>query len=241
MTLNIKAQKQLIRERIWRLLEEKNVALFPRPVYGRIPNFAGAERAAQRLLSLKVWENAEVVKSNPDSPQAHLREHALRQGKTLVMATPRLLNGFLVLKPSSIEPSRIRQATTIKGAFKHGRRVSLREIPPVDLVVTGCVAVDLKGRRLGKGGGYSELEYAILRELHLLDEKTPILTTIHDLQIVDEVPLEPHDYTVDYVATPAKLIRIDGEMVRPKGIFWELLGDKENLEVVRELKSILSK
>lgn len=241
MTLNVKEQKQLIRERIWRLLEEKKVALFPRPVYGRIPNFAGAEIAAQRLLSLKVWEKGEVVKSNPDSPQVHVREQALREGKTVVMATPRLLNGFLVLKPGLIEPYRIREAATIKGAFKYGRRVPLGVIPPIDLVVTGCVAVDVKGRRLGKGGGYSELEYAILRELNVLDEKTPILTTVHDLQIVDYIPLELHDYTVDYVATPAKLIRIEGEMVRPRGIYWELLGDKENLEVIRELKALLNK
>jgi len=129
MTLNVKEQKQLIRERIWRLLEEKKVALFPRPVYGRIPNFAGAEIAAQRLLSLKVWEKGEVVKSNPDSPQVHVREQALREGKTVVMATPRLLNGFLVLKPGLIEPYRIREAATIKGAFKYGRRVPLGVIP----------------------------------------------------------------------------------------------------------------
>jgi 5-formyltetrahydrofolate cyclo-ligase len=241
MSLTIKAQKQFLREKIWRLLEEKKVASFPRPVYGRIPNFIGAETAAQRLLGLKVWENAEVVKSNPDSPQAHVREHALREGKTIIMATPRLLNGFLIVKPSNIESSRLRQAATIKGAFKYGRKVSLREIPPIDLVVTGCVAVDLRGRRLGKGGGYSELEYAILRELRVLNENTPILTTIHDLQIVEEVPFEPHDYTVDYVATPTRLIRIDAERVRPRGIYWELLGNKENLDVIKELKSILNK
>jgi len=30
-------------------------------------------------------------------------------------------------------------------------------------------------------------------------------------------------------------------MVRPRGIYWELLGDKENLEVIRELKALLNK
>lgn len=44
--------KQEIRERIWRLLEETNIASFPRPVYGRIPNFKGAEIAAEKLASL---------------------------------------------------------------------------------------------------------------------------------------------------------------------------------------------
>ncbi|MCG2909800.1 MAG: 5-formyltetrahydrofolate cyclo-ligase, partial [Stygiolobus sp.] len=36
-----------IRQKIWRLLEEKDIASFPRPVYGRIPNFKGAEMASK--------------------------------------------------------------------------------------------------------------------------------------------------------------------------------------------------
>jgi 5-formyltetrahydrofolate cyclo-ligase len=42
--------KRELRERVWRLLEERGVARFPRPVYGRIPNFVGAETAARRIL-----------------------------------------------------------------------------------------------------------------------------------------------------------------------------------------------
>jgi len=75
--------KQEIRKEIWDLLEEKNVVTFPRPVYGRIPNFIGANVAAERLDELSIWKKARVIKSNPDSPQKWVRENALKHGKTV--------------------------------------------------------------------------------------------------------------------------------------------------------------
>lgn len=236
---DVKTIKQRIREKVWRLLEEKDVAMFPKPVYGRIPNFKGAEQAAQKILALKEWEVAQVVKSNPDSPQYFVRRAALEQGKILLMATPRLRNGFLIIDPRGIASSKSYEAATIKGAFKYGKKVQLEEIPSVDLIVTGCVAVDSRGGRLGKGGGYSELEYAILKELGVITGSTPIVTTIHDLQFVDQIPLEPHDYTLDYASTPTRLVRFESERVRPKGIYWDLLGENAHLEVIRELMRIL--
>ncbi|MEM0451180.1 MAG: 5-formyltetrahydrofolate cyclo-ligase [Nitrososphaerota archaeon] len=79
-----------VRERVWRLLEERGVARFPLPVKGRIPNFAGAEEAASRLRSSDEYQAARVVKVNPDSPQRPVRLMALQDGKLLVMPTPRI-------------------------------------------------------------------------------------------------------------------------------------------------------
>jgi len=234
----IKEVKKSIREYIWRIMEEKNIARFPRPVYGRIPNFIGAEQAAEKVFKTSVWKKAEVIKANPDSPQQPLRARALIEGKMLVMASPRLKKGFILLDPRKIPTSRLTYASTIRGAFIYGKIVSLKEIPPVDLVVTGCVAVDLAGNRLGKGGGYAELEYAILRELELINENTPVVTTIHDIQIVEKIPREPHDLTVDIIATPTKLIHVNPRPPKPTGIIWELLGDKIELDVIKELRRI---
>lgn len=234
----VKHVKNEIRQRIWRLLEELNIADFPRPVYGRIPNFKGSNVAAQRISLLGEWIKAEVVKSNPDSPQYHIRLRALFEEKVLLMATPRLRSGFILLKPSLIPKSRLHTAVTIQGSFKYGKLVRLSEIPPIDLVVTGCVAVDKYGVRLGKGGGFSELEYGILRELGLINEKTPIVTTIHDVQVVDDkIPLEIHDLTIDYYATPTVLMKIENPVRhRPRGIYWEILSDSlRELGVIREL------
>ena len=231
---DVKKAKQELREKIWRLLEEKNVVRFPRPVYGRIPNFIGAEQAAYKIIGLEIWEKAEVIKSNPDSSQKPLRYHALRQGKLLVMASPKLREGFLLIDPRKIPPSKLGFAASIRGAFIYGRKISLTEMPKIDLIVTGCVAVDRKGHRLGKGGGYAELEYAILREIKAIDEDTPVVTTVHDLQIVESVPFEEHDLTVDIIATPRRIYEIKPRPPKPRGLIVEILGDKINIPVVRD-------
>jgi len=54
--------KQEIRQKIWDLLEEKNVAAFPRPVHGRISNYVGANVTAEKLNELSVWRKARVIK-----------------------------------------------------------------------------------------------------------------------------------------------------------------------------------
>ncbi len=69
--------KQAVREQVWRAMTEARVGRFPLPLQGRIPNFEGAERAAQRLAGLEVWRQARTIKVNPDSPQRPVRQLAL--------------------------------------------------------------------------------------------------------------------------------------------------------------------
>src|SRR5437016_14207407 len=75
------------------------VARFPFPPHGRIPNFAGAEVAAARLLDIEPWKSATAIKVNPDSPQRPLRAEALRRGISVFVPTPRLRGGFKKLDP----------------------------------------------------------------------------------------------------------------------------------------------
>lgn len=240
---NVKEIKKRIRETIWRIMEEKNIARFPRPVYGRIPNFIGAEEAAQRLAKTSIWKKSSIIKSNPDSPQQPVRYLALLHGKKVVMATPKLRSGFLVLDPVHIPLSKYKYASTIKGAFKYGRILKLNEIPQIDLVVTGCVAVDLWGGRLGKGGGFAELEYAILRTIGVVDESTYVVTTVHDVQVINSrIPLEKHDLTIDIIFTPTRSIYINPRPPKPEGIYWELLKGRDELfHVLNELKTLIKR
>ena len=232
--------KDEIRERIWRLLEERGVARFPRPVRGRIPNFVGAEKAAGRIFSRREFEDAEVIKVNPDAPQIPVRRMALAAGKKLLMPTPRLKRGFMLLDPGRIPKEALRRASTLRGAFKYGRICPPQQIPNVDLIVVGSVAVSRDGIRVGKGGGYSEIEYGILRELRLVDEETPVFTSVHDLQIIDCAPREAHDLTVDLISTPRRLLRIRGRHPRPEGILWEMLTDAQMREmpILHEVRRI---
>lgn len=209
--------KQAVRERAWRLLQDTGAARFP-GARGRIPNFTGAEAAAERLAGLPEWEAAEVVKSNPDAPQLPVRRRARREGKTLYMAVPRLREE----KPFV----RVISDPTIKKALSEGVATSVEDLGHVDLVVCGTVAVNRAGVRVGKGGGFSDLELALLTEAGLVDDTTTIVTTVHALQVVDEeLPETEHDVRVDLVVTPDEVVRM-GPRRRTPGVIWEHLDEE---------------
>ena len=239
MEEEVRRQKEEIRRRVWRLLRERGVARPPFPIEGRIPNFAGAEAAAALLVRSRAFLKAEAVFCNPDSPQRPVREAALHYGKMVVMASPRLRSGFLVLNPSKIPRSAYREASTIAGAFKYGSQ-TLDKLPQIDLKVAGSVAVSAEGGRVGKGGGFSDLEYAILRELGVIDEGVPIATTVHDLQIVERIPMLKHDVPVDLIFTPKGQIEVGGPRRRPEGVYWELLS-RDKLESIPVLKILMER
>jgi 5-formyltetrahydrofolate cyclo-ligase len=223
--------KEGLREQVWDDLEASGEARFPFPPHGRIPNFAGAGEAADRLADQPVFQAADAIKINPDSPQRPVRKRALRAGKTLYMAVPRLAEEacFLELDPARIDD--IDHATTIGGADDLGVPVTPEEMPAIDLVVSGSVAVTEAGDRVGKGEGYSDLEYAILRELGLVDGETPVATTVHDRQVVDAtVETGDHDVFLDWVVTPDRTIRVP-EAAKPAGIDWDLLSADRIAEI----------
>lgn len=231
--------KQALRKKIWRGLMENGVALFP-GARGRIPNFLGAEPAASQLATLHVWSSAEKIKSNPDSPQRHVRYAALREGKVVYMAVPRLRDRkpFIELDPSLLKKAALWRASSIKGAFAMGKPVALEEMSSIDLIVAGSVAVSPDGGRLGKGGGYSDLEYALCREVGLANDQTPIVTTVHSLQVVpeDQIVMTPHDISLDWLATPEKIIKTNSLHPRPPGILWAELGEKlDQIPVLKHL------
>jgi hypothetical protein len=60
------ADKSAARMWVWDRLRAEGVARFPFPPHGRIPNFAGAEAAAARLLDIEPWKSATAIKLNPD-------------------------------------------------------------------------------------------------------------------------------------------------------------------------------
>jgi 5-formyltetrahydrofolate cyclo-ligase len=233
--------KNEIREKIWGILEKEEVALFP-GARGRIPNFRGAEMAARLLSTLPEWHRALHIKANPDSPQRPVRHLALSSGKTIYMAVPRLREKkcFIKLDPSKISSQKFHEASSIKGAFRYGLPVHPKEIRQIDLIVAGSVAVNRKGSRVGKGGGYSDLEYAIGREFGFVKEDVMIVTTVHPLQIIDEdLPETDHDFRIDYIATPNEITSIYREGGRPKGIIRDHLTEQKASEIPI-LKEILS-
>jgi 5-formyltetrahydrofolate cyclo-ligase len=233
------AGKQELRDRVWKLLERRGVARFPFPVAGRIPNFKGAEAAAARAAALPEWKAARRIKCNPDAPQRALRLRALREGKLVFMAVPRLTaeRCFLRLDPARLG-TRLAQAATINGAARLGEPVTPKKLGRIDLVVAGSVGVNARGARVGKGGGYSDLEFALARAAGAVDARTPVLTTVHALQVLkDDIPMTPHDVPVDLVVTPERAIRTRPTFAKPAGIRWEELSP-EQLEAMPVLRRV---
>jgi 5-formyltetrahydrofolate cyclo-ligase len=228
---HVLAAKAELRQEVWAQMSAAGVTRFPGAA-GRIPNFIGAEAAAERLRATEIWQQAAAVKANPDSAQLPVRQRALEDGKTVFMAVPRLAEPepFFALDPAHlIEPPR--KAASIRGASRSARRVALDELSPVDLVVMGCVAVGEDGARLGKGGGFADLEYALAAAAGLIGPKTVCVTTVHDIQVLDAglVPVTEHDIPVDFVITPDRVIDCRaGRGSRPQaGIRWQDLTEEK--------------
>ena len=227
--------KDEIREKVWSRLKEQKVARFP-GAEGRIPNFIGAEACARVIAQIPFWKKAKVLKANPDSPQRAIRQ-AMEEGKIIFMAVPRLHSDkpFIELDPKKLKCSAY-VASSIKGAAKFGRLVNLKEVRKIELIVCGSVAVNRKGARVGKGGGYSDLEFALLTEERRIDRHTPIVTSVHPLQIVNEqIPMTEHDIPLNAIATPDEIIEIKSPLPRPKGIYWDML-PPEKIEAIPVLQ-----
>ncbi|MDD7964501.1 5-formyltetrahydrofolate cyclo-ligase [Actinomycetospora lemnae] len=221
--------KAAVRERVWDALRDGKLARFP-GAHGRIPNVSGAEAAAERLRGTEVWRRARTLKCNPDAAQWPVRQRALEDGKTVYMAVPRLAEEapFFLLDPEHLADTP-RKASSIKGASRSGRTVAVEDLEPVDLVVTGCVAVDEQGARLGKGGGFSDLEFAVASEAGLVAPDTPVVTTVHEQQIVPvgDIPVTDHDVRLDLIVTAERVVTCTREARHPGRIDWDALTEEK--------------
>jgi 5-formyltetrahydrofolate cyclo-ligase len=173
-----------------------------------------------------------TLKANPDSAQLPVRQRALADGKTVYMAVPRLAGPepVFALDPAHLsEPPR--KAASISGAARSARRVTLADLAPVDLVVMGSVAAGLDGARLGKGGGFADLEFALATAAGLIGPRTVSVTTVHELQVrpAGAIPLTGHDVPVDFIITPDRVIdcRPRHGPRRPAVICWDDLTEEK--------------
>lgn len=241
------ATKDALRAEVWSSLENQGIAIGS--AWSHIPNFIGAERAAARLAELPIWKNARVVKSNPDAPQIPVRLRALQEGKLLYTPVPELVKDFPFLE---LDPTELRQrgipfevAATSDGAMAHGRKVNFQDMQPFDLVVVGCVAVTRNGGRTGKGGGFADLELGIFRETGLVKPGTPIITTVHSLQVVpdERVVMVAHDSALDWIITPDEVIETHTPYAQPAGVHWEAVQPDQyaNIPFLVSLKTELAK
>ena len=92
-------------------------------------------------------------------------------------------------------------------------------------MVSGSVAVNNRGVRIGKGGGFADLEYGLAAAAGVVKPGTPVISTVHPMQLLDEdLPWTQHDVPLDIVVTtenggPMRQRR--GRVATPEG---DLLG-----------------
>ncbi|MFH7903430.1 MAG: 5-formyltetrahydrofolate cyclo-ligase [Candidatus Aenigmatarchaeota archaeon] len=184
--------KQEVREFVWKKLKESNECLFP--CYGKIPNFKGVEKTILKVLESEEFKKSKRIFISPDTPQRILLNFVNLNEKEVYIATPRLKQGFIKVT--------INSANLVK-VLESGLKID--NLPRIDFALIGSVAVDVKGNRIGKGGGYGDREIKILREGN---QKIIIATNVHDLQVFDDLSylIEKHDEKVNLIFTPTKVI-----------------------------------
>jgi 5,10-methenyltetrahydrofolate synthetase len=94
-----------------------------------------------------------------------------------------------------------------------GPRLGVAAVAHAELVVVPALAVDHLGRRLGRGGGSYD------RALARVPEATLTVVPLHDGELVEALPVEPHDRRVRAVVTPADGVRtLDGGPGTAQGV-----------------------
>lgn len=211
--------------------------------FGHIPNFVGAQMAAEKLAALPIWQQAKTIKCNPDSPQIPVRMRALQDGKRLYMAVPRLTDDrcFVELTAEDLQRQSvsIAESAIARKALTCGKLVSFEEMEPIDLVIIGCVAAGRSGGRTGKGAGFADLELAMLTEFGLVEIDTPIVTTVHSLQVVEDsrLPMQVHDWALNWIITAEEVIETNTIYPRPTGLNWDSIRAEqlEKIPILRKL------
>ena len=114
------------------------------------------------------------------------------------------LRGRRVLLPVLLDDDDLDWAALSADGLTAGRRGLQEPIGPrlgrdavaaCDLVVVPALRVDRRGTRLGRGGGSYDRALARARGR--------VVALLHDGELVDALPADPHDVPVDAVALPS--------------------------------------
>lgn len=162
-----------------------------------------------RLFGLDLFKKANTVllyvsfRSEVDT-RRYLQD-VIQMGKKLILPVVdtrhRILKLYELKDTAELVPGYMRIP---EPGVRNNRRVPLND---VDLVIIPGTGFDLKGNRLGYGGGYYDrlLSYEA-KQLAKTDKHIPTVALAFEEQIGEEIPAEPHDIKVDMIVTDERLI-----------------------------------
>ena len=182
-------------------------------------------RTAEKLRGLQVYRDVTTVFATPDEALHQARINCLVDGKNLVMPAPSIRKGFYLLPAHSLPFKDISAAVTYRGLEKHGQLLKSQAIPMlhVGLLLTGSLAVDTAGGRLGDGTGFFDLGCALLHEFGGLQREKTVLTIILEEQISGELlTQDAWDIRMSGALTPSTIHMFAPPFQKPM-IFWDQL------------------
>ena len=151
----------------------------------------------------------------------------------------------MLLDPDELEKKGVdfKKVMFSEGALIYGQRLDFTDMEALDICVVGSVATSLNGGRIGKGGGFADLEMGIFRDIGILTDSCPIVTTVCDKQVVasEEIFMESHDTPLDWIVTPTDVIATQNITSRPRALDWSRIQDDQfrNIPFLRKLRKQL--
>jgi len=217
------------REQVWKELRlvAKPDSRFHYNFKEFIPDYEGSDIGNQRIREFPFYKNGRLFFITPDNNLTGLRESAILDEKIVVMSTYGIIRGFLKIARNDVPAGQEAFAATLDGMDRYRQPITLEQIASLgqfDMMVTGASVITMDGLRFGKGHGYFDLEWAMMRSIGVADENTPLVAVAHDCQITKiNIKPEPHDTIIDYIVTPTRTIKTASEYPKPTGINWDLL------------------
>lgn len=221
--------KSIIRLNTWRRLRKvaKPDSRFHWDFSRCIPDFLGSKKCTEKIRRMDVYKKARLFFITPDNCLETLREACIRDRKAYLMTPYAIERNMFLLSPRNVPRGKEELSSVLDGAERFAKSMSLRQVKKLgrlDALVTGASIVNTEGVRHGKGHGFFDVEWAIFRDLGMVDDSTPIITVAHDCQVTTRTfPVSPNDTIIDYIVTPSRVIRVKTQRPKPRGIDWKLL------------------
>ena len=155
-----------------------------------------AQMVFSTIEKMAVWQQVQHILcywSLPDELPTHETvQRWLEAGKNIYL--PRVVGDDL-----EIVPYHGAQSLDDNNKFHIGEPVGdAVDASCLELIIVPAVALDAKRNRLGRGKGFYD---------RLLSTTTcPTIGVVCDFQMVDEVPVEPHDHLLDCIVTSDTVI-----------------------------------